>query len=771
MTVSTTVSRWQYDTNGTTGPWTVGALFLADEDLRVTHTDADGVDTLLTLSVDYTVSGAGVQAGGTVTTTDAYASGGTITIVNDPEALQETDYSETDAFPAATHERALDLLTLIAQRLRLMMRRAIRVSDSEDELDEAPSAQDRALKTLTCNALGVPVWTTPAEGTSSALAADLIDDSATTNGAGMVGWSPSIAYGADTVGKKLRQVIHVEDHGAVGDGTTDDSTAIDSAIALGLLRKLEVHFDGSKTYKRSTVWTITSGSRVRTNGATFSIDVTTTGNTSFVDIESDCRIDEIKVSIPTGVRRDRCIRATGDDVQIGKITLSSVDVQTTSEADDSGVIIRNGSRMWIGMIDVTNYDRGVIVTGTTDSAIGRVNVTGYVRGLYAWDNVNLKVMGGHIKTRSVNGAESAGHNGLLLACTAPASQRWCRFENLVIENAGEHAIRIGGDDDATPTGYHEHIWITNFAVYDCNGCGVKILGTNAVTPTARNKSIWLTGVIEDAGRGVGSGENRVGVLIQHADHVYLSVRVMKRDQTYSCTYPVYIDSAASVTLADCWLMDGSLSGVAMTCANGNLADINIIGGRVKSNGTAGLALTVQAAKTATSVNVNGLAADSNGTLGFTINVSGTATDCLVGMKTYNNTTGAGACNSTAIMLDIVGDPGGTPKSGISAATGSRWLDPTAGDFTYKSGVWGPLSGSATWNPGNLADGAGETTTVTVTGAALGMSARASFSLDLQGMQMTPYVSAANTVSVRLQNETGGAIDLGSGTLSVSVTPI
>lgn len=73
-------------------------------------------------------------------------------------------------------------------------------------------------------------------------------------------------------------------------------------------------------------------------------------------------------------------------------------------------------------------------------------------------------------------------------------------------------------------------------------------------------------------------------------------------------------------------------------------------------------------------------------------------------------------------------------------------------------------GSATFDPPNLAAGAGTTTTVTAAGAILGDLAFASFSLDLQGITVTAYVSAADTVSVRFQNQTAGAIDLASGTL-------
>lgn len=77
-----------------------------------------------------------------------------------------------------------------------------------------------------------------------------------------------------------------------------------------------------------------------------------------------------------------------------------------------------------------------------------------------------------------------------------------------------------------------------------------------------------------------------------------------------------------------------------------------------------------------------------------------------------------------------------------------------------------FNGSKTYDPPSLADGAGTSTTVTCTGAVLGDFAMASFSLDLQGITVTAYVSAADTVTVRFQNETGGILDLGSGTLRV-----
>jgi hypothetical protein len=82
---------------------------------------------------------------------------------------------------------------------------------------------------------------------------------------------------------------------------------------------------------------------------------------------------------------------------------------------------------------------------------------------------------------------------------------------------------------------------------------------------------------------------------------------------------------------------------------------------------------------------------------------------------------------------------------------------------------GFLAGSATYDAASLIDGAGATGTITVTGAALGDHVLSvSFGVDLQGIVCTYWVSAANTVSFRLQNETGGTIDLASTTVRALV---
>ncbi len=83
---------------------------------------------------------------------------------------------------------------------------------------------------------------------------------------------------------------------------------------------------------------------------------------------------------------------------------------------------------------------------------------------------------------------------------------------------------------------------------------------------------------------------------------------------------------------------------------------------------------------------------------------------------------------------------------------------------------GILRGSATYDAASLNDGVGATTTVTVTGAALGDFCLVSLGVDVAGITVTGYVSAADTVSVRIQNESGGTLDLASTTVRAVVIP-
>lgn len=79
-----------------------------------------------------------------------------------------------------------------------------------------------------------------------------------------------------------------------------------------------------------------------------------------------------------------------------------------------------------------------------------------------------------------------------------------------------------------------------------------------------------------------------------------------------------------------------------------------------------------------------------------------------------------------------------------------------------------IDAAVTYNPPSLADGARDTTTVTVTGAAIGDMVTVSTGASASGVLIYGFVSAANTVTVVFQNNTGGTVDLPSSALNIAV---
>tara|TARA_Y100000817_G_C16648242_1_gene451568 strand:+ start:113 stop:427 length:315 start_codon:yes stop_codon:yes gene_type:complete len=79
-----------------------------------------------------------------------------------------------------------------------------------------------------------------------------------------------------------------------------------------------------------------------------------------------------------------------------------------------------------------------------------------------------------------------------------------------------------------------------------------------------------------------------------------------------------------------------------------------------------------------------------------------------------------------------------------------------------------LSGSITWDAASIDDGNEEAKELTVDGAELGDFVLSSLSADIEDLVLDAQVTAADTVTAILANNTGGAVNLGSCTLNVLI---
>lgn len=131
MTINTTSLTKSYTGNAVTTEFSFPYRFLENSDLVVTIIESDDTEVPQVLDTDYTVSGAGDDAGGTVTMITAPAIGERLFIRRTVPLTQGIDYISGDAFPAETHEEGLDRLTMIAQQLSEGVDRSLRLSDTD----------------------------------------------------------------------------------------------------------------------------------------------------------------------------------------------------------------------------------------------------------------------------------------------------------------------------------------------------------------------------------------------------------------------------------------------------------------------------------------------------------------------------------------------------------------------------------------------------------------------------------------------------------------
>lgn len=183
MTVSNSLARHVYVAGeGATPPYPIDFPFLDNTHVAVTRRDAEGNEFPWVEGTHYSLIADADGGGGTLTILSGHAltAGESLVIVRDVPATQEADYQEAGRFPAETHERALDKLTMIAQQLGEAIGRALAVprTDAADSL-ELPIDVERAGRFLAFDSEGRPVaalGTSGDLGPVSAFINGLLDD-------------------------------------------------------------------------------------------------------------------------------------------------------------------------------------------------------------------------------------------------------------------------------------------------------------------------------------------------------------------------------------------------------------------------------------------------------------------------------------------------------------------------------------------------------------------------------------------------------------------
>lgn len=160
MSVPTSTAKVQYTLSSTVQALPIPFYFLQNADIKAIRARSGVSDYVMVLGTDYTLTGAGDEAGGTLTTIATnLVVGDKITIKRDIAITQLTNYVYNDKFPAEVHEKVADKLTMALQQLKEVTDRAVQFPESEvaGTGNIMPAASGRAAKLLGFDATGQAV--------------------------------------------------------------------------------------------------------------------------------------------------------------------------------------------------------------------------------------------------------------------------------------------------------------------------------------------------------------------------------------------------------------------------------------------------------------------------------------------------------------------------------------------------------------------------------------------------------------------------------------
>jgi hypothetical protein len=323
-----------------------------------------------------------------------------------------------------------------------------------------------------------------------------------------------------TVHQKLQEIVSVKDFGATGDGTTDDTAAIQLALNAGQNGAV---FFPTGTYKVSSALTVNSFTHVfgsgynaviKTNNSTanifniggpfvyisdisFDSSVTRTSGV-FVDILSGANRFRIQNFWMTNAFTGICIRNTS-----ATVTIAQGQILNCTAATGTGIKVEGGIDLTISDILMDNAAQtfaGIYVTKADDLAIDSCSIITSGQALFIQaDNTVI------VSVWATNTFFDNSTRGLYIDAKNAGTIARCLFDQCWFSSSAQQGVLI----DADATGVVNGI--------DFNGCHVFLNQTEGITifnGNCSNIQIHDCAIAGNTVYGVSIGQNINSVSVQ-----------------------------------------------------------------------------------------------------------------------------------------------------------------------------------------------------------------------------------------------------------------
>lgn len=771
MTITTQTFRAQYNGNGATTEFSIPFEFIDQTGVKVIHTDDDGVDTTWVHGTQYTITNndgtpivgrvqpaTGKVVVDTSPTDYTPATGERLTILRNEPFTQAASYTENGPFPAKAHERALDRLDMQIHTLKEQINRSPKYAETSTNSVGPIFPEPEADKIIGWNADGDGLENKT--GLEDSVAAAAASAAAALASEGAAAASEATASAAASAAQTA------ETNAETAETNAEAAQAAAEAAAAGVnLPIIQPGDAGKQLYVKDTedgyeladaafvVAAVTTGGSAAANSAAFDAAAVAAGNGT--------------VFIPPGIydANDLTIAAKGSGTSggfkvmaqgvilngTGKLIIDSCKRVVIEGLDAPGMSLCLRGCWWLKAYGLRMHEvRYGDVAGTTFS-------TNYWNSYYAclFQRTVVDTNAGTSNAQNFFDCQLRGHaqQGFSGAVDYNVEfngnvdcQNW-NFTGGDVSYAtvGVYSIDAGNTEEVELT--FDGTYFDTFTPIPSDRANLTIItrGCHAANnlPNAVSISAIAHGGMElfRSDRGVGWQPYGGLNLIRNGE--------FRKTQAVYVGANLPFGSANSATITaqtgagwhgNYWNLNQpatTSNSFSMRCASAPWKG-RYTGTMIIRNANAG-AKTMRATFLGLSFELP--ISDSEWTVATVTTKAEIAAGTQLNLQVFTNDT-------TAFNVDVA-------YGCIAFGEAPPVYLPSQAEVV--------LDGSVTHNVGSLVDGAGETFTITVTGAALGDFALASFPGTLSGMSVTAYVSAADTVSVRVQNESGSTIDLSSST--------